>query len=275
MNNFIEKTDGIKSTLSKNIDLVFDLMKFGDDFQEICISGLKESINILEKQGIPEGRSDYIAVRNKLTAVQKIQQNKSLTSHYQKMFNQCVVLLVAYFAYALEDIFITTLSEKFCNYSDTLKNKVQKEKISFADLLEAGTETELSYDKIAELFVKNNNDISFQDMKSVAREAEKYFDIKIEQDKDTHNIILAQACRHVLVHSNGVANKKTIRQIKEAKPRTIKTQLKEGDEINFDKDEINIIAESMKNYFNILSDKIHESFTPPETEDVINNDIPF
>ena len=44
--------------------------------------------------------------------VRDIRSNDSLRTHYQTMYNQCVVLLVSYFASAVQQVFETALPSK-------------------------------------------------------------------------------------------------------------------------------------------------------------------
>jgi hypothetical protein len=149
------------------------------------------------------------------------------------MFNQCVVLLVSYFASAVEDLFVACLSEKFNNLKDAIADKDKDIKIPLGELLESGFS--LDNESVAKLLVRKK-EISFQDMQSIKREVEAYFKFQPEKNEDTNNIILAQHCRHALVHYGGKANSKTIAQIKDARPRTVKQSITNGEEVNFTED---------------------------------------
>jgi hypothetical protein len=46
--------------------------------------------------------------------------------------------------------------------------------------------------------------------------------VVMERDKDVNNIILGQACRHVIAHRGAVVDERLVRQVKGAQPRTIK-----------------------------------------------------
>jgi hypothetical protein len=102
-------------------------------------------------------------------------------------------------------------------------------------------------------------DISFQDMQSVARAFQTYFTIKIAPDKHVNNIIVAQACRHVIVHYGGVVNQKLLNQISKSHPRDLKTGLALDEELGFQRDEVDVVAASMKSYLKSLVGKIGDA----------------
>ena len=68
---------------------------------------------------------------------------------------------------------------------------------------------------VANIFIAQK-DISFQDMQSIGRALGEYFGFKPDKGKYANNIILSQACRHAIVHSEAKAD---------AKPRDLKQNL--------------------------------------------------
>ncbi|MCE5341502.1 MAG: hypothetical protein LLF92_10335 [Planctomycetaceae bacterium] len=241
----------VSKSFDDNIESVFDLMKFDELVQGIGLKSLQTAKDALEK--FSPNSPKLQTINNQYKILKDIRQHDSLAIHYQKMFNQCIVLLVSYFASAVEDLFIISLSHKLKNFSQAIKSKDKDDiKITIGELIDLNFD--LSPKKVAELLVKRK-EINFQDMKSIFREFNNYFDFEIPKDLNTNNIILAQHCRHVLVHSAGIMNKKALDQIKDADPRSIKTNLREDDEINFTEDEIKIVANSMKVYFSNVVDQ--------------------
>jgi hypothetical protein len=96
--------------------------------------------------------------------------------------------------------------------------------------------------------IADKNDLKFQDMKSISRAFKDYFGFNIVKDENVNNIIMAQAGRHVIVHDSARINEKIIRQVSGAKPRHLKPQLS-GETIQFNSDEVKLIADSMLKYF--------------------------
>jgi hypothetical protein len=118
-------------------------------------------------------------------------------------------------------------------------------------------------DALPELLVQSA-DISFQDMQSIRKAFERYLGLSIERDQVVNDIVLGQACRHVIVHSGGVADDKLIRQLRDAMPREIKTsRISVGDSIQFSEEEVNSVAANMTKYIQKLSSQIEEKFKKP------------
>ena len=118
-------------------------------------------------------------------------------------------------------------------------------KLTVAELLEL---TENPNDSsIATLFI-NKKDLSFQDMQAISRAFKQYIGVEITKNKTVNNIILAQACRHVVVHAGGQITARLIRQVSGAKPRDIKEVIKEGEIVRFTHQEVQEITKSMKDY---------------------------
>ena len=89
-------------------------------------------------------------------------------------------------------------------------------------------------------------------MQSIFRTFTKYFHISLKRDVICNNIIFAQASRHAIVHSLGVADRRFIRQINNATPRDIKLTLKEKDSINYNIEELETVRLSMLKFVNTL-----------------------
>jgi len=96
--------------------------------------------------------------------------------------------------------------------------------------------------------VTEKNDISFQDMKSIKRFFQKYFEFEIEKGINVDNIIMAQAARHVIVHDGARINDRFRRQVSGAKQRTLDISL-DKDVIQFSQNEVELAATSMLQYF--------------------------
>jgi hypothetical protein len=94
-------------------------------------------------------------------------------------------------------------------------------------------------------------------MQAIHRAFKEYLTISIEKDNLVNNIILAQACRHVIVHSGGVASERLIRQIKGAFPRDVKSEIKRDNKVQFSPDEVEIVSKSMGKYVKSLAEKTY------------------
>ncbi len=231
----------IEDNFLSNINNVYKLI----DFDRII---LDFSINALERQkrdlqNLHGIRNPAMLAENTLTIIKNIRNNDSLRPKYKVMFNQCIVLLVSIFASSIADLFregIYKLAKK--GKSKNLKS--EELKISVADLIEYGSEIERRLGHL----IADKNDYSFQDMQSIGKAFKQYFEFNMEKDIDVHNIILAQAGRHVIVHDAAKINERFIRQVSGANPRNIKPDIS-GTVIEFTSEEVKQAAESMQKYF--------------------------
>jgi hypothetical protein len=88
--------------------------------------------------------------------------------------------------------------------------------------------------------------------KSIGRAFDQYLGFKPQRNNHVNNIILAQACRHAIVHNGSKADVKLLKQIADAKPRDLKQTLSSDQKIQFEPSEIKLIGESMKHYMRAL-----------------------
>ena len=248
MNTIIKK---ISDNFKENVDSVHKLVNFDEIVQMFYLDGLKRAEKGLKKYGA-EDHPNY-SVKNQIKSISNIRENKSLRPHYEAMLNQCIVLLVSYFASAVEDIFELSLPYRIRN-RPLSKLRREEIKITLGDLEQIDFNV---LDNIGRIVVAKKQ-MSFQDMQSIANAFKDYFNFKPEKDKDVNNIILGQACRNSIVHSGGIINDKIIKQISKAKPRDLKGDLKVREKVQFNSGEIDIVATSMTCYINGLITSLHE-----------------
>jgi hypothetical protein len=239
------------------------------DFDRVVLDIAIESVSTITKYN-DDSAIQKRASKNIVTSLRNIRDHDSLRIKYQTVFNQCVVLLVSYFGSTINNLFNYYLTEFLKQGLAPSACKKEEIKVSFATL-----ET-LNYDvlgNIGELVISSKN-ISFQDMQSIARAFREWLGYEPQQDRDVNNIILGQACRHVIVHSGGVINRRLTNQIRNANPRDLKNNLTEGNSLQFSPDEIKILGESMIRYATSLSSEL-ASRLPIISESTDNDDIVF
>jgi len=230
-------------TFNKNVDQVYDFINFDEEVMSIALNAVKKADQILTKAGV---ENPYQSINNSIIMLENIKENESIKPRLQIMVNQCVVLLVSYFSSILEEIFETTLKNHFHKKRLEFPGWKEEFKISLAGLASIGNDIE---NKVGELVLSQNKDISFQDMKSISRTFKEYVGIKTPDQKDIVNdIIFAQASRHAFVHSGGLVSSKMMNQIKHATPRELKNNTQEGESLVFNEDEIKIIGNKMQKY---------------------------
>jgi hypothetical protein len=231
----------ITKRFEEHVASVRMLLNFDRDVLDFATRNLRELGEKLKKHHKMD--NPYLSVDNTLHVIENIRQNESLHPRYKIIVNQGLVLLVSYFASSVHDLFrqgVRGVLERE-DGSSLLKENV---KVSLRELKDVGFEVR---DLVPDLLIQTR-DISFQDMQSISRAFKDHLDIEIAKDVSVNNIILGQACRHVIVHSGGVANDRFVHQVSNAKPRTIKPTITVGESVEFSKEEIDVIAESMAEY---------------------------
>jgi hypothetical protein len=250
-------TKDIVKTFSENVKSVKKLVNFDNQVITLAIDGVEE----LHKSLVEDGyKADSKNGANTLTMLKSVKEHNSLKASYQIIQNQAVVLLVSYFGSAVSDLF---------RVSSTIAVDIHKDKrvldvdlkLQVRDVMDLNSSMG---EGIGELLISKNS-ISFQDMKSIRREFEDYFNIIIEKDKNVKNIILGQACRHLIVHEGGRVNKKAVNQVREANPRDLKQALKQGEIIEFTEEEIQILSDSMVSYVKGLAEQVDNYKNSPST----------
>jgi hypothetical protein len=242
----------IQDTFKANVDSVDKLMKFDEIIQSFCIETLKKVNTFLEKEGLNKHPS--CNVESQLNHIKRIRDNQSLKPHYQVMWNQSIVLLVSYFSSAVEALFVTAIPFKLRQGGTKELNEAEL-KLKIKEI------QSLNFDlseNIGELFV-SKKELSFQDTQSIARAFADYLSFEPPKNKEVNNIIAALACRHALVHSGGIVNDKTVKQISNAEPRDIQKDLSSKGTIMFKQEEVKIVGNSMATYLKSLSQGVSEN----------------
>lgn len=239
-----EEFSSILANFCKNIESINELMKLDSLIQNTCIGSLEKSISVISKNGFANNHPCLLPLNNILISMKQIRNNESLRPYYEVVYNQSIVLLVSYFAFTLQDLFSVALASKI---SSKNLGAIANEEIKVSLIELYGFDSVPLPQAIADLLIIKK-DISFQDMKSVARTFKDYIGFEPAQDTDVNNIILGQACRHAIVHNGATANEKTIGQILKAVPRNIKVELSKGQKIVFTPDEVKNIGDCMIRY---------------------------
>lgn len=243
------------TTVVKNFERNIDSVKSLMSFDRFVLESTIQAISDLQQRLINHGFDNpLLNATRTLDMLRGFQTNDSLRPKYQTIFNQGLVLLVSYFASATHDLFKGALHAAITiNPESSVLN--EEIRITVADLKEADFQLR---DSVAEVFIRTR-DISFQDMKSIGRAFKNHLNIDVEKTESVNEIILGQACRHVIVHAGSVANELLVRQIANAKPRTLKKILTPGQEIQFSPEEVEVVAKNMRDYLINLSQQVEKT----------------
>jgi len=184
---------------------------------------------------------------NDILALKTIRENDSLKINYQQMYNQAVVLLVSYFGDAVEDLFLAGVK----SYLPRNEKALRKEpiKVSLRELVEPGLQ-----DRLGSIIVRSE-EISFQDMQSIARAFEEYCGVTVARDEVSNTIATGQACRHAIVHAAGIATSRFVKQVESLKPTRLGKQqsTEKGKPIRVSPEEVERLADTMTTYLERLA----------------------
>lgn len=243
----------IEDRFDQHLRTIDELISFDKVILDLCINHI-ESLSDKLKSGPFNITNPYYLADNTLKAIKSVRQNNSLRNNYQSIYNSCLVLQVSYFTSILHDIFrhafnTLVLENKLPEIKDDIKFTIKEL-------------SDLSFNLIASIgdLILKKKDISFQDMQSTAKVFKSYLDIEVNKDSKCNTIILAQASRHAIVHSLGVADEKFINQISAAKPRDIKHEFNTGQQINYSETELEFVKLSMQVFITDLNEKIKSKY---------------
>jgi hypothetical protein len=193
-----------------------------------------------------------------LTTLKNVRRNDSLRPKYEVIANQGVVLLVSYFSSSLEDLFRVALADALDARRIPEELWDAEFKASFAQLVGIRRDA----DGLIDLVVAKN-DINFQDMQSIVRSFKDYLRIQVIKDTDTDNLIFAQAARHAIVHSAGIADDRFLKQIRFAPDRAISRPFAKGDRIQFSTDEVLLTGAAMLRFVGRVGKAICADLSAP------------
>lgn len=246
-------------TFRLNRQKVSDLLKFDQHLLSLVQTRL-QGVQDAQNKANPPFNNPRHRVDTVLQFVTNIRQNNSLATHYDTIHNQGIVLLVSYFAAALHDLYRLTFTH-ILSTSPPKQLLTEDFKVTIGDLI--ALKSDDSFSPIADLYI-DKKDLSFQDMQSIQRAFTELIEFAPKRCDRMNDIILAQACRHAIVHTGEVVNRRTDVQLTKAIPRTLKPILKEGMRIAFTESEVTTAAEAMQWYLTELTtymDETHESTT--------------
>lgn len=238
----------ILETFKQHASDVDRLMAFDREVMQIAITTVEDLNSRLVNNLKIE--NDQMNGTRTLQILRGIRDNNTLKPRFSLILNQAVVLLVSYFGSAVEDIFCYAITASLRGNSSQLLKK-EELKLTVAELLEVAANSDGA---VASLFIEKK-DLSFQDMQAVQRAFRDYVGVNIEKDIIVNNMILAQACRHVIVHAGGEITAKLLRQVSGAVPRDIKKEMIERATVQFTLSEIELVSKSMQQYLARLVEK--------------------
>lgn len=246
----------ILEQFAQHVEDVDRLVDFDKEVLHIAISTVEDlHERLVRKQGIT---NEHLNGGRVLVILRGVRDHESLKPRYSLILNQAVVLLVSYFASAVEGTFAAAV--KAILQTGPTETLLREElRVSVADIREANMNPD---DGIASLLIEKK-DLSFQDMQAIHRAFRDYLSVDIQRDSRVNDIVLAQACRHVIVHAGGEATPRLVRQIRGALPRNVKLEIADGARIQFSHVEVKRVAKSMTEYLKTLVEKTEAAISRP------------
>ena len=87
--------------------------------------------------------------------------------------------------------------------------------------------------------------VSFQDMQSISRAFKDFVGVEVKRSPEVNDIIVAQACRHAIVHNGARVDDRLLKQIRNAAPRHLHPPLLLGGAIAFSDTDVRTVGSSM------------------------------
>jgi hypothetical protein len=230
--------ESVRQAFSQQCAGVLELLEFDDFLVGHLVGGLDWIVGELESRN---HHTLATSVGNRLSVLKNVRADRSLRPRYQTIYNQCVVLLVSYFDATMSDVFKVAVSTAL-KANAAVPARKRSVQLNWQSLNKPDSPVEIL---IAERIVEED-DISFQDMQSIRRAFNKELGIDLARDEHTNDIILGQACRHVMAHAGGRVDDRLMNQISGANPRRLKASpFVHGDYVAFNPEEVRSLSESM------------------------------
>jgi hypothetical protein len=230
----------VRDAFAERVAGVLELLEFDTLVIDHLVGGLDSIAGDLEQRN---HHSAAQSVRNRLQALKNIRTTNSLRHAYGTIYNQCVVLLVSYFDAAMGDLFRAAIADGL-KRGCALPAAERRVELSWRNL----HESEPSPETLFAQSILDVDDISFQDMKSIRRAFTKNVGVDLGRDETANNIILGQAVRNLLAHAGGIVDERFRGQVSGAFPRTLKPSQPEVGPIQFQPDEVRILAAAMNRF---------------------------
>ena len=239
----------INKNFSIQLSKVLKIIDFDREYLEMVVSQLEDQKKDLVKANV----NPHLYPSSQIMLLNSLINSGPSQTKYQPIYNQCIVLLVSHFSSVVSSLFNETLTYYLKN-TESLPEHIGNHEYKFR----LGELSDLQYNLSTEIgrMIARRSNISFQDMKSISRAFNEFFNIEISYDKVVKNIIAAQAIRHAIVHNGERVDDKCLGQLKSAKERDVFLELSIDDDIAVEGQEINKVKESMLLYVDNLSKNI-------------------
>lgn len=246
------------AAFDKNVQAVLQLSDLDRGLLDVAIKAIEERDQRLLRSNVENPR---MLAGPTLENLRNVRQHDSLRPGFQALVDQSVVLLTSYFASGVSELFQAAIAAALdAKPSDHLRSLQLK--LSVGELAELGPE----FREVLPSIIAESPGISFQDTKSIARTFAEFFGVAIPRDDITNDITAGLAFRHVLVHNGGIVDRQCLRQLKQAMPRSLRSQVALGHSLAFASEEIELLAKAMLRYVQRLAMQLEVSVSETDTQ---------
>ena len=239
-------------TFRKNIEAVNQFADLDRGLIDQTVQQLRERDARLLKANVDNPR---LLMGSTLTNLENIRRNDSLRPGFQALVNQSAVLLASYFASGVSQLFRSAVAGALED-EPPLRLEQHELKFTVRDVKNMGGDI---LGALPDLIAEGPG-VSFQDTKSIQRIFKDYLDIDIPRDEVTNDVSVELALRHVLVHNGGIVDRKCLKQTEESLPRTFRSDIKLGEVINFNTEEVRAVGATMVEYVHRLADECEKRY---------------
>ncbi|MEO7905167.1 MAG: hypothetical protein ABIR91_05250 [Candidatus Saccharimonadales bacterium] len=234
----MEYLTDLLADVEERIDHIRTIGDINDDLVSIAVNNLYS----VKADLVATGRNGQIInkVNRQINMYDKISLIPEVKKKLPIIYEQMIVLMVGALEVYIADIF-RGISNKNPEY---LVWKIEKEKISFEPILLAEGFT------LGDVIIGHlkSQGFSFQDLRSTLSAFEKYFDIRIELDDVVREkLILAAACRNVIVHNRSTIDGGFQKQVRATSFYDDKNY-KKGGKLKIDDTYTNQLGETIKEF---------------------------
>jgi hypothetical protein len=225
---------------NKQVEEVNRLIEFDSEILQLAtmqVSALSKTLR--ETYGVTSEQKNGLRELNVLAT---IRQNESVGVKFKLIFNQAVVLLVSYFAAALEDIFRSALAARLLNNPSEklLKDELKLTVSDLVKIVEGKTAI------LIDVWISKKG-LSFQDMQAIRRQFREFTDLDPSLEQSALDVVIvAQACRHLVVHSGGKINGNFTNQLRNVDTAGFGSGFMNKENIELSAAHIKLISSSMR-----------------------------
>ncbi|MBK9147432.1 MAG: hypothetical protein IPM12_06390 [Flavobacteriales bacterium] len=239
----------------RNQEEVRHLLSFDDIILGYCITAIEGLDERLRNNEEIKLTSAYHLPTATLNALRNIREHGSLRIRYENMYNQCLVLSVSYFVSGFEALFVQGVSQACCCCPDLLVATKEDLKFSISELRACDFQLGEHLGKM----IVQKKDINFQNMQAGLKAFKDFLGVDGFSDPLVHDVILALAGRHIIVHNLARVDDRFLALVKHAPARTVHVEAYQvGDQIQFTPDEVTRLQESMSHLLEEVATAMNE-----------------